>query len=161
MAAKKKIDLTKQYSVQQQNNNKITIGQQQDSGHSKYARYMEEESKTHQEPVVKNEPKKINMAFSDQLYAMIREESEKLGIPMSGFVNCVIKSTTDEQIKDTYDKQLVKASKDLIPRKRGNAAKRIFIKFEPEVYKKIVDGAEIYNQTLTQYVNLVLSAATR
>lgn len=159
--AKKNLDLPGQYTRQQQDNNKIAIGQQQDIGHSKYAKYMEEESKTLQEPVVKDEQKKINMAFSDDVYNMIKSESEKIGIPMSGFVNSIIKSTADERIRDTYDKQLVKASKDLIPRKKGQAAKRIFIKFEPEAYKKIVDGAEMYNQTLTQYVNLVLSVATR
>lgn len=96
------------------------------------------------------------MAFSNSVYTQIQSESNRLGVSTSYYINTMIRQSDPEKIQTYYEQQPVKASKDCIPRKKGNKLQRITVKIEPDVYRMISAGAEEYNQTLTQYVNLVL-----
>ncbi len=167
--AKKKLDLSGMYTdtCQIQDKYKINIRQIQDKDygpHGKYEAYRraEENQKRHvEEKVASAEPKKINMAFTDKVYSTIKEESEKLGIAAAYYINAAIRQADPDHIQAFYDQLLIKPSKECIPRKRGQAAQRLFIKLDADVYNRVVSGADQYNQTLTQYVNMVLESNIR
>lgn len=154
--AKKKIDLSGMYTSKAQQKHKIDTEQAQDvKTHGKYTAYL----KAEKEESEKNETaKRINMAFSDAVYEKVQAESERYGISIVYYINTLIRQTEENQIDSYYEDQLIKPSKANIPRRKGKPAHRITLKFDPDVYKKIVFGAERYNQTLTQYVNLVIEA---
>lgn len=127
--------------------------------HEKYAAYRkaaEEVTEPSEQP--SENPKRINMAFSDDVYNWIQAESARLGVGAAYYVNAMIRRTAQETVQVFYEAQPVKASKDCIPRRKGKPAQRITIKIDPDVYGMIAEGAEKYNQTLTQYANLVLEA---
>ena len=152
--ARKKLDLSGMYA----DTNKIQ--EISDEPHGKYETYRRAEEKLEKstEEYLSKEPKKINMAFTDRVYDIIKEESEKLGIAAVYYINATIRQANLDHIQKFYDQMLIKPSKDCIPRKKGQASKRIFIKFDADVYNMIVSGSEKYNQTLTQYVNMVLDS---
>lgn len=162
--AKKKLDLSGMYTDTSniQDKYKIDTRQIQDSGHERHGKYEEyrraEEELEKEEESISAEAKRINMAFTDAVYNTIKAESERLGVAAAYYINTVIRQSDSEIVQAYYEQQPVKVSKDCIPRKRGQAAKRIFIKFDADVYRMIVAGAEKYNQTLTQYVNLILES---
>ena len=159
--AKRKLDLSGMYTNTSniQDSNKITTRQIQDKNyepHGKYEAYRraEENLERHMEEKIPSaEPKKINMAFT--------EESGNLGIAAAYYINAAIRQTDPDHIQAFYDQLLIKPSKDCIPRKKGQAAQRLFVKFDADVYNMVVSGADQYNQTLTQYVNMVLESNTR
>lgn len=167
--AKKKLDLSGMYTNTSniQDSNKIATRQIQDKSyepHGKYEAYRraEETLERHMEEKIPSaEPKKINMAFTDKVYDMIKEESGNLGIAAAYYINAAIRQTDPDHIQAFYDQLLIKPSKDCIPRKKGQAAQRLFVKFDADVYNMVVSGADQYNQTLTQYVNMVLESNTR
>lgn len=166
--AKKKLDLSSMYTniSNIQDSNNINIRQIQDNSyepHGKYEAYRRAEEKLEkhiEEKVTSAEPKKINMAFTDKVYDMIKEESGKLGIAAAYYINSAIRQADPDHIQAFYDQLLVKPSKACVPRKKGQAAQRLFVKFDADVYNMIVSGAEQYNQTLTQYVNMALESNT-
>lgn len=167
--AKKKLDLSGMYTDTSniQDRNKIDTRQIQDKNcepHGKYEAYRraEENLEKHaEERVTSAKPKKINMAFTGRVYDTIKEESEKLSIAAAYYINATIRQADLNHIQAFYDQLLIKPSKDCIPRKKGQASQRIFIKLDADVYNMIVAGAEKYNQTLTQYVNMVLESNIR
>ncbi len=127
--------------------------------HEKYAAYRkagEEAAEPSEKP--SENPKRINMAFSDDVYNWIQAESARLGVGAAYYINAMIRRTDKETVQVFYEAQPVKASKNCIPRRKGKPAQRITIKIDPDVYGIIAEGAEKYNQTLTQYANLVLEA---
>lgn len=131
--------------------------------HEKYAAYRkagEEAAEPSEKPSEKpsENPKRINMAFSDDVYNWIQAESARLGVGAAYYINAMIRRTDKETVHVFYEAQPVKASKNCIPRRKGKPAQRITIKIDPDVYGLIAEGAEKYNQTLTQYANLVLEA---
>ena len=147
--AKKKLDLSSMYP-DAQDRHKIDTRQAQDKS-SKYAVYRQEEQNI--ETI-----KRINMAFNDDVYAHIQSNSEKLNITVSSYINAIIKQSDPEKIKEYYTQQEIKISKYYVPRRKGKKSQRITVKFDPEIYRMVLLGAEQYNQTLTQYVNLVFQA---
>lgn len=159
--SKRKLDLSGMYS-QTQDKSKIDTIQTQDSDgnmHGKYAAYRKVEESIDKSMV--GEPKKINMAFTDSVYSIIRNESEKMGVTAAYYINSMVRNADPEVIRRWYDRLPVKPSKDFVPRRKGQASKRIYVKFDTDVYDKIVDGSDMYHQTLTQYVNMILESNTR
>lgn len=166
--AKKKLDLSGMYADTSniQDKYKIDTRQIQDRNSEHYGKYeayrrAEEDLEKKVEESIPTEAKKINMAFTDIVYNTIKAESERLGVTAAYYINTVIRQSDSESVQTYYEQKPVKVSKDCIPRKKGQAAKRIFIKLDADVYGIIVAGAEKYNQTLTQYVNLVLESNIR
>ena len=98
--AKKKLDLSSMYTniSNIQDSNNINIRQIQDNSyepHGKYEAYRRAEEKLEkhiEEKVTSAEPKKINMAFTDKVYDMIKEESGKLGIAAAYYINSAIRA---------------------------------------------------------------------
>ena len=164
---KKRLDLSGMYvnTRQIQDNNKIDTRQiQNKEEHGKYAAYRQAEEaieKCTKEKSPATEPKKINMAFSDEIYDIIKDGTKRYGVTAAYYINELIRNADSESIRKWYDKLLVKPSKAFIPRIKGQASKRIFIKFDADTYHKIAVGAEQYNMTLTQYVNMVMELNTR
>lgn len=154
--AKKKIDLSGMYdnTSKIQDKNKIDTKRIQNESHGKYEAYRRAEEKKYPS----TESKKINMAFTDGVYTTIKEESEKLGIAAAYYINATIRQADPDRVQKFYDQLLIKPSKNCVPRKKGQAAQRIFVKLDADVYNMIVSGAERYNQTLTQYVNMTIEA---
>lgn len=167
--AKKKLDLSGMYTDTSniQDRCKINIRQIQDKNyeaHGKYEAYRRAEEnleKRVEEKVTSVESKKINMAFTDKVYNIIKAESEKLGITAAYYINAAIRQADPDKVQAFYNQLLIKPSKDCVPRKKGQAAQRIFVKFDADVYNRVVAGADQYNQTLTQYVNMVLELNIR
>lgn len=151
--AKKKLDLSNLYRNSEKTHDEHKISTEK--AHEKYAAYRNagEEAAESSE-----KPKRINMAFSDDVYNWIQVESARLGVGAAYYINAMIRRTAQETVQVFYEAQPVKASKDCIPRRKGKPAQRITIKIDPDVYGIIAEGAEKYNQTLTQYANLVLEA---
>lgn len=154
--AKKKIDLSGLYTSKAQDTHNIDIKQAQDTKpHGKYAAYLEAEK---EESHRTEKAKRINMAFSDTVYEKVQRDSEKYGTSIAYYINTVIRQTKKEQIDSYYANQLIRTSRSNVPRRKGKPAHRITLKFDPDVYAKIAFGAEQHNQTITQYVNLVIEA---
>lgn len=161
MMSKRKLDLSGMYS-QIQGENKIDATQTPDSKeniHEKYAAYRKVEESIDKSIV--DESKKINMAFTNTVYTIIKNEAERLGVTAAYYINEMIRNANSEHIRNWYDQLPIKPSKDFVPRRKGQAAKRIYVKFDADVYKKIVAGSDMYNQTLTQYVNMILESNAR
>lgn len=164
--AKKKFDLSNMYvnTSNIQDSNNIDTKQTQDKSyepHGKYETYRRAEEnleKCTEEKIPFIKPKKINMAFTDKVYATVKEESERLGIAAAYYINAAIRQSDPDRVQKFYDQLLIKPSKNCVPRKKGQAAQRIFVKLDADVYNMIVSGAEQYNQTLTQYVNMTIEA---
>ena len=161
--AKKKLDLSKMYKDTRQTHDSTKQAQDiktENVSHKKYSVYWQAEEKEREEYVEKTE-KRINMAFQDAIYERILAESARLGVSAAYYINEMIRQADPETVRAYYDAQPVKASKDYVPRRKGSPAHRITLKFSPDVYEKIYTGAKEYNQTLTQYANLIINANTR
>ena len=164
--AKRKLDLSEMYinTTQTQDTHNINTTQTQDSSensHEKYAAYRRAEEVIEKKIATTGNSKKINMAFTDTVYATIKSEAEKLGVTAAYYINSMIRNADQEDIREWYAQLLIKPSKDFVPRRKGQASKRIYVKFDTDVYDKIVAGSDRYNQTITQYVNRVLESNTR
>jgi len=132
--------------------------------HNKYTRYLENEIESPR-PAAKSggvsegsdkAPKRINMAFNDRNYALIMNETERLGISCVYMINKLAEAMDPEDMKSYLDSMKIRRSKDNIPRRKGRPLKRINLKFSPEVYEKISAGAAAENLTITQYINISL-----
>ena len=164
--AKKKLDLSWMYANTAQtqdthNINTIQIHDGNENQHEKYAAYRRAEAVIEKNSVESETSKKINMAFTDSVYSNIRDESEKMGVTAAHYINSMVRNADPELIRRWYDSLPVKPSKDFVPRRKGQASKRIYVKFDMDVYNKIVAGSDMYHQTLTQYVNMIIESNTR
>lgn len=127
--------------------------------HNKYSRYLEEEisAPTQETKVVK----RINMAFTNDNYKMINEESERFGTSMVYLVNTLIR-IVDAKDVDTYiDSLPIKPNKKHVARRKGSPSERINIGFDKDTYSKIEEGSEKYDMTLKQYLNILLDVYTQ
>ena len=164
--AKRKLDLSGMYAntTQIQDTHKIDTIQIHDSNenqHEKYAAYRRAEAVIEKNSAVPETLKKINMAFTDTVYTTIKCEAEKSGVTAAYYINSMIRNADPEHVRAWYDQLPMKPSKDFVPRRKGQASKRIYVKFDADVYDKIVEGSVLYNQTITQYVNMILESNTR
>lgn len=164
--AKRKLDLSGMYAntTQIQDTHKIDTIQIHDSNekqHEKYAAYRRAEAVIEKDSAVTETSKKINMAFTDTVYTTIKCESEKSGVTAAYYINSMIRNADPEYIRIWYSQLPIKPSKDFVPRRKGQASKRIYVKFDTDVYNKIVAGSVLYNQTITQYVNMILESNVR
>ena len=126
---------------------------------SKYARYLElEEEIAKPVKVASGEVKRINMAFTTSNYDMIREESERFGVTMAYLVNALVRIMNEDDVNNYIGTLRIKPNKNHIPRRKGAPSKRINIALEKDVYSIIEKGANQYDMTLTQYLNIVLDA---
>lgn len=160
---KKKINLSGMYTdtSQIQDSSKIDTRQKhKKEEHGKYAAYRQAEEAI-ERCTEDTESKKINMAFSDKIYDIIKDGTKRYGVTAAYYINESIRNADPDSIRNWYDKLRVKPSKDFIPRIKGQASKRIFIKFDADTYHKIAIGAEQYKMTLTQYVNMVMELNIR
>ena len=146
MSAKKNLDLS---GYKKQDTEKA-----QDR-HNKYTSYIKNELIS-QPKIDKKAWKRINMAFTDENYALIQHESERLGISFFSFVDAVIHIVPEQDIRSYLESQPIRRTKENVARNKGKPAKRINLKFSDEAHKIITVGANQYNQTLTQYVNTVM-----
>lgn len=121
---------------------------------AKYASADDDKQSLHQVKA-----KRINMSFSDDVYMHIMTEAERLGVSTSAYVNEMLRLKDTESIENYYNSLLIKPSKNFVPRKRKEKSKRINLTFQPDVHEKILLESEKYNQTITQYVNMILMAS--
>ena len=145
--------------------------------HNKYTRYFENEEFNPETLPKKNpentspaardnlsltvESKRINMAFSNENYELILSETERLGITCVYMINTLAQIIEEKDIDDYINSQLIRKSKNNVMRRKGCPAKRINLRFSPEVYEKINEGARRYDQTITQYVNTIIEVYTQ
>ena len=104
---------------------------------------------------------RINMAFTDDNYNIIAQESEKLSIPMAAFINETVAGADIKAVEDYIAGLPIIPNKNMIPRRKGHKMKRINIRLTQEVHNILTSGANKYNQTLTQYLNCVLNYTIR
>ena len=100
--------------------------------------------------------KRINMAFSDSNYRIISEESERLSVSFVYFINSLIRIVDEKDIAKYINAMPIRRTKDNISRRKGKPAKRINLKFSPELHDSLSRGAASYNMTITQYMNTVI-----
>lgn len=140
--------------------------------HNKYTRYLENEllsaqaSEGHEGTVpeeengsgavVPAESKRINMAFTNENYQAILDETERLAVTCVYFINTLVSVVEEGDIEAYINALPIPRSKNNVMRRKGSPAKRINLRFSPEVYEKISAGAQRYGQTITQYVNTVV-----
>ncbi len=122
----------------------------------KYLTYIEKEVANPSVSVSSKDYKRINMAFTDNNYATIQSETNRMGINLTFFVNTLVRIIDKADIDKYIEAQPIKRTKDNVARRKGNPAKRINLKFPMDTYEKIVAGAEQYNQTITQYMNIIV-----
>lgn len=100
--------------------------------------------------------KRINMAFTDENYALIAGESERLAVSLVHFISSVIGMTDEKDIDSYISAMAIPRTKDFVARRRGNPAKRINLKFSPQLHSRLSRGADAHNMTITQYLNTVI-----
>ena len=145
MSASKKLDLSSF-----ENNENISSTQVK---HNKYAQYLEKELTKTSKNV--SEVKRISMAFTDNNYEFIIDETSKLGINCAFFLNSLIRIMDVNEVDKYVESQPLRKGNNAIKRK-GHPAKRINLKFPLDTYKKMADGAERNGTTLTQYLNMIV-----
>lgn len=69
------------------------------------------------------------MAFTDENYALIAGESERLAVSLVHFISSVIGMTDEKDIDSYISAMAIPRTKDFVARRRGNPAKRINLKF--------------------------------
>lgn len=136
--------------------------------HKKYSAFIENETSGSPSETAKITPaktesaplsapsKRINMAFTDENYALIAGESERLSVSLVHFISSVIGITDEKDINSYISSMAIPRTKDFVARRRGNPAKRINLKFTPELHSTLCRGAERHNMTVTQYLNTVI-----
>lgn len=133
--------------------------------HKKYSAFIENETEDTPAPekAVSDEAtsedgasKRINMAFTDENYALIAGESERLAVSLVHFISSVIGMTDEKDIDSYISSMAIPRTKDFVARRRGNPAKRINLKFSPQLHSRLSRGAEAHNMTITQYLNTVI-----
>ena len=135
---------------------------------SKYSAFIEnEETQTNQEAENTEktlEPKpdsheesRVNMAFPDSNYEFLLSETSKLNVNLMYFLNTIINSTTDEEIKQFMDNHpLLKGGRSSAPRRRGHKMKRINFKLSTQNHEKLRACASNNDATITNIVNAIL-----
>ena len=137
---------------------------------SKYSAFIEnEETQTNQETENTEktpEPKpdsheekesRVNMAFPDSNYEFLLSETSKLNVNFMYFLNTIINSTTDEEIKQFMDNHpLLKGGRSSAPRRRGHKMKRINFKLSTQNHEKLRACASNNDATITNIVNAIL-----
>ncbi len=144
MSASKKLDLSSFESKEDTSSTQVK--------HNKYAQYLEKElAKTS----AVSEVKRISMAFTDNNYEFIIDETSKLGINCTYFLNSLIRIMDVNEVDKYVESQPLRKGNNAIKRK-GHPAKRINLKFPLDTYQKMADGAERNGTTLTQYLNMII-----
>ena len=100
--------------------------------------------------------KKIKMAFSKANYEYLSNASENLGVSKSYIINRLIATLDSEAVSGFISNMLIPPSKDIVSRKKGSPLARINIIFNSDTHSILSNEAEKHNQTLTQYVNILL-----
>lgn len=100
--------------------------------------------------------KKIKMAFSKANYEYLSNASENLGVSKSYIINRLIATLDSEAVSGFISNMLIPPSKDIVSRKKGAPLARINIIFNMDTHSVLSIEADKHNQTLTQYVNILL-----
>lgn len=100
--------------------------------------------------------KKIKMAFSKANYEYLSNASENLGVSKSYIINRLIATLDSEAVSGFISNMLIPPSKDIVSRKKGSPLARINIIFNSDTHSILSIEADKHNQTLTQYVNILL-----
>ena len=100
--------------------------------------------------------KKIKMAFSKANYEYLSNASENLGVSKSYIINRLIATLDSEAVSGFISNMLIPPSKDIVSRKKGSPLARINIIFNMDTHSVLSAEADKHNQTLTQYVNILL-----
>ena len=124
--------------------------------HNKYTRFMEEAINNPEPKESKDTSKRINMAFTDENYEALQSEANRFGVNMAFYVNTLVRIVEEADIEAYIESQPIKRTKNNVARRKGNPAKRINLKFHEDTHKKLKQGAEKYNQTITQYMNVII-----
>lgn len=100
--------------------------------------------------------KSIKMGFSNSNFLYLTEASENLGVSKSYIVNRLVNTLDSEAISNYINKMPIPPSKDMVTKKKGSPLPRINIIFTSDTHSILSNEAEKHNQTLTQYVNILL-----
>lgn len=100
--------------------------------------------------------KSIKMGFSNSNFLYLTEASENLGVSKSYIVNRLVNTLDSEAISNYINKMPIPPSKDMVTKKKGSPLPRINIIFTSDTHSILYNEAEKHNQTLTQYVNILL-----
>lgn len=161
--SKKNIDLSN-YSVQDNASNQAK---------NKYSAFIENEEprNTQETQEVENTEKtlnpkseiprekesRVNMAFPDSNYEFLLSETSKLNVNFMYFLNTIIESTTDEEIKQFMNNHpLLKGGRSSAPRRRGHKMKRINFKLSVKNHEKLRSCASYNDATITSIVNAII-----
>ena len=96
------------------------------------------------------------MGFSNSNFLYLTEASENLGVSKSYIVNRLVNTLDSEAISNYINKMPIPPSKDMVAKKKGSPLPRINIIFTSDTHSILSNEAEKHNQTLTQYVNILL-----
>lgn len=145
--------------------------------HKKMAQYVEEEKADVQvqnepeppadpEPTPKKVPDpagkakstRITMKFNLPVYEFLMAESANLCVNVSAYINEMIKNVDEKKVEAYYDSLVVKPSRSFVQRKGAEPGQRINITLLADTHDVLEKAAAKYNQTMTQYVNMIISA---
>ena len=90
--------------------------------HNKYAQYLENEISKPSQSV--SDFKRISMAFTDNNYEFIFDETSRLGINCAHFLNSLIRIMDSDEVDKYVESQPFRKGNNAIKRK-GHPAKRI------------------------------------
>ncbi|WP_405326681.1 MULTISPECIES: hypothetical protein [Ruminobacter] len=123
--------------------------------HGKYSSFLEAEIA---QPSVRNsdtESQRINMAFTPSNISLIESLSDNYGINKTFLINSIVRIISKEDVDEfVHNERIVRTRDGII--KGKPAQKRICLRLDGDNYSKISEEANARNQTLTQYVNLLL-----
>ncbi len=100
---------------------------------------------------------RVNMAFSDNNYKFLLNETSKNNVNFMYFLNHIIKHTSDEEINRFMDNHpLLKGGRSSAPRRKGHKMQRINFKIYTENHEKVSNCALKNDATITAIVNAII-----
>ena len=104
---------------------------------------------------IQPQKKRINMAFTDQNYRYIIEQSRLIGVNYTHFINSIILLIDKKELNLYVQNQPLRTGNNAT-RKNGHRVNRININFRPEVYHIISEGSKNTGTTITQFTNMII-----
>lgn len=122
---------------------------------SKYSSFLEEQISEPINQAASSDSKRINMAFTPGNIELIEKLTEKYNINKTFLINSIVRIISVNDVEEYVKKERILVSKAGVVKGKPKQ-KRITVRIDSDNYTKVSEEADIRNQTITQYVNLLL-----
>jgi hypothetical protein len=122
---------------------------------SKYSSFLESQISEPVKQEASVNSKRINMAFTPGNIELIEKLVEKYNINRTFLINSIVRIITISDVNEYLKNERILRSKAGVIKGKPKQ-KRITLRIDDDNYQKVSSEADVRNQTITQYVNLLL-----